>query len=591
MLERIYGLSPRARLSGSGEPFALLCAYPLQRIEVNESAYRILGALDGATALHELVAPVAPALVAFLELLVTRGCLTVRYRAVPTPAGRDTAVRDTAGRDTAARDTSASNMAVRLSTAGLAASPPPTGLAPSVEVVIPVLDNAAGLARCLAALAALDTPRDRWSITVVDDGSAPPVEPRVGVLPAGLPALRWIRLATNQGPASARNAALFTPGGGMPSQLVAFTDSDCVPGAQWLTALTAALDEPSAASRERAEPGPGERGPGALVLAAVGGPVRGLSGRTWLARYEDACASLNLGRAGGPAGAPDDRLSYLPTCNLLVRREALESVGGFTPGLRMGEDVDLLWRLRARGWGAFYLPADLARPDAGTDRESGLDRKSGPAHGAASGAERGPVRNGLDGTVRHEYRDRLGPFLLRKAAYARSETWLRRWHPTHFASRAALAPHGALALGGAGCLAGDGGWQVGLAAAGALLLAEAFWHGWRRREAARGWPASAALAALARRAAAGVLVACRGLARQHAVLGLLLLAAGYWRPAWALWLTGMLLAAVWGESLARRPALPWPVFCAGYVLDAFAYSTGRWLSRVAAWRVAGALRS
>lgn len=193
-----------------------------------------------------------------------------------------------------------------------------------------------------------------------------------------------------------------------------------------------------------------------------------------------------------------------------------------------------------------------------------------------------PGGTGLaNGTVRHEYRDRLGPFLLRKAAYARSETWLRRRHPAHFGGRAPRIPNLALALTGVSCLAARGTWAAGLAAAGVLLLAEAAWHGWRQRRAAKSRPAVATVAALARRAAAGVLAGCRSLMRKHAVFGLPLLAFGSWRPAWALWLAVILMGAAWGEFLARRPALPLPVFCAGYTLDALGYSSGLWLSRVA----------
>jgi GT2 family glycosyltransferase len=42
---------------------------------------------------------------------------------------------------------------------------------------------------------------------------------------------------------------------------------------------------------------------------------------------------------------------------VLVRRSAFESVGGFDPRIFMyGEDVDLSWRLRAKGWRLLYLP-------------------------------------------------------------------------------------------------------------------------------------------------------------------------------------------------------------------------------------------
>ena len=46
---------------------------------------------------------------------------------------------------------------------------------------------------------------------------------------------------------------------------------------------------------------------------------------------------------------------------MLLRRSAFEDVGGFDPRIFMyGEDVDLSWRLRARGWRLRYLPR-LAR--------------------------------------------------------------------------------------------------------------------------------------------------------------------------------------------------------------------------------------
>jgi mycofactocin glycosyltransferase len=52
---------------------------------------------------------------------------------------------------------------------------------------------------------------------------------------------------------------------------------------------------------------------------------------------------------------------YVPTTCLVVRRHALERSGGFDPGLRYGEDVDLVWRLVAAGGTVRYEPAITAR--------------------------------------------------------------------------------------------------------------------------------------------------------------------------------------------------------------------------------------
>lgn len=49
-------------------------------------------------------------------------------------------------------------------------------------------------------------------------------------------------------------------------------------------------------------------------------------------------------------------MPYVPTAALLVRRAALEGVGLFDPALRVGEDVDLVWRLHDSGWSTRYDP-------------------------------------------------------------------------------------------------------------------------------------------------------------------------------------------------------------------------------------------
>lgn len=485
MLERIYGLSPRARLAREAGRLTLLCSYPLQRIELNPTAFALVGALDGVTSLRALVDPVPPGRLAeladFLEGLVTQGCLSVYYT-VTRPAQ-----------------------------------------VPSVEVVVPVLNNAPGASRCLAALAVQTYPRERWTVTLVDDGSAVSLTGQLNIPPSGLPALRVLRLDSNQGPASARNAALCSPPDGPPADLVAFTDSDCVPAPEWLWDLAGALEDAG--------------------LDAVGGRVLGLRHDTWLARYESECASLNLGPRGGPVGAPEDRIAYLPTCNLAVRRSALRAVGGFKPGLRLGEDVDLSWRLRERGFRLHYVPA---------------------------------------GAVRHAYRDRIGTFLSRKAAYGATEGWLLSGHPGRLPAQAPRLPGAVLGLTALGAALGATGTVAALIAGAALLTGEAAWHGWRNRTALRAGTPWAAVSASGRRMAASLLARCRAWARRHGAIGLAVLPLAAARPGLALWLAAVAGAAGWAEWLARRPALkPWE-FMLGYALDVLGYSFGRWRARFGA---------
>ena len=100
-----------------------------------------------------------------------------------------------------------------------------------MTVVVPVRDRHAELTRCLAGL--VGGPR----MIVVDDGSRDPAAIRGVAAAAGACV---VRRPVNGGPAAARNtglAAADTP-------LVAFLDSDCVPGPGWLDSAAAALRGP-----------------------------------------------------------------------------------------------------------------------------------------------------------------------------------------------------------------------------------------------------------------------------------------------------------------------------------------------------------
>ena len=65
---------------------------------------------------------------------------------------------------------------------------------------------------------------------------------------------------------------------------------------------------------------------------------------------------------GGPTHVLlDDRTAeHVPGCNLAIRREALQAIGGFNPiFLRAGDDVDVCWRLQAQGGRIEFAPAAL----------------------------------------------------------------------------------------------------------------------------------------------------------------------------------------------------------------------------------------
>src|ERR1039458_2931975 len=110
--------------------------------------------------------------------------------------------------------------------------------------------------------------------------------------------MRWRRSRPEPGPAAARNtglAAADTP-------LVAFLDSDCVPRPGWLDPLLPHFADPA-------------------VGAVAPRIVPHENGRTWLARYEGASSTLDMGERPSIV-RPGSRVPYVPGATLGVRKTA-----------------------------------------------------------------------------------------------------------------------------------------------------------------------------------------------------------------------------------------------------------------------------
>jgi mycofactocin glycosyltransferase len=221
--------------------------------------------------------------------------------------------------------------------------PGPTVFRPQdVTVVIPVRDRPEALERLLTALKGMEC-------LVVDDASRDPGRTREIAEQAGC---RFLALATNGGPAAARNAGLNQ----VATPLVAFIDSDCVPDPNWLEPLLGHFDDPMVAAVA----------PRIVPLPVV--PA------TTLSRYEAARSSLDRGGSPGLV-RPLSRIPYVPSAALTVRRE----VGGgtlFDPRLRGGEDVDLVWRLVEAGWDVRYEPVSTVHHDGPVRLGSWLSRRA-----------------------------------------------------------------------------------------------------------------------------------------------------------------------------------------------------------------------
>jgi glycosyltransferase involved in cell wall biosynthesis len=102
---------------------------------------------------------------------------------------------------------------------------------PFFSIIIPTYNRPQRLADCLKSLSQLQYPSNSFEVVIVNDGSEISLEPTVKPFESVLN-LSLIN-QSNAGPATARNTGAKLAKG----QYLAFTDDDCQPASNWLTAF------------------------------------------------------------------------------------------------------------------------------------------------------------------------------------------------------------------------------------------------------------------------------------------------------------------------------------------------------------------
>jgi GT2 family glycosyltransferase len=190
----------------------------------------------------------------------------------------------------------------------------PASAWPRISVIVCSYNGARTIRDCCEGLARVIYPD--YEVIVVDDGSTDATAAIAGEYD-----VRLIR-TPNRGLSNARNTGLAAATG----DIVAYIDDDAYPDPHWLTYLAAAFLGSS--------------------HAGVGGPNIAPEGDGPIAE----CVSRS---PGGPVHVllTDREAEHIPGCNMAFRKSCLEAIGGFDPRFRTaGDDVDICWRLRDRGW-------------------------------------------------------------------------------------------------------------------------------------------------------------------------------------------------------------------------------------------------
>lgn len=219
---------------------------------------------------------------------------------------------------------------------------------PLASIVVATHNRARSLDRLLHSLTQQRTDLS-FEVIVVDDAST---DETPGVLDAAardLPLdLHVLRLDANGGPATARNRGWRAAR----SELVCFTDDDCVPHAGWVDGLVQASEGADIVQ-------------GRTVPAPDQAKHRGPFSHTMTVPFEDGLYS---------------------TCNIAYRRSTLEAVGGFDEAFTMayGEDTDLAWRAIDKGASTAFVAEAVVehdiRPSSFRAHLRGLRRREGLVH-------------------------------------------------------------------------------------------------------------------------------------------------------------------------------------------------------------------
>jgi len=204
-------------------------------------------------------------------------------------------------------------------------------LAPSVSVVIPVRNCRKTINKCLDSLALIEQPS--FEALIMDDGStdgtAESCESR-----------QWVKLTRLDpgGPSRARNKGIEMARG----EFVAFTDGDCIVDRSWLKELHSAFVSDD--------------------IAGGGGDQTSPADETSFGRtVQEFFKHIGFMTGYIKNDLKLVEVEHNPSCNSMYRKSVLKEVGGFDESLFPGEDVDLDYRIRSRGYRLFYNPSAVVQ--------------------------------------------------------------------------------------------------------------------------------------------------------------------------------------------------------------------------------------
>ena len=274
---------------------------------------------------------------------------------------------------------------------------------PRISVVVCSQNGERTIRECLEGLLGLEY--RNFEVIVVDDGSTDATAEIAGEYDVRLISTE------NRGLSEARNTGIEASTG----EIVAYTDDDTRPDPHWLTYLAAGfLDSEHAGIGGPNVAPPGEGLVADCVADAPGNPVHVL--------------------------LSDREAEHIPGCNMAFRKDYLQAVGGFDPRFRVaGDDADLCWRIREKGWTLGFAPAAMVWHHRRSSVRAYWQQQKGYGKADAMLARKWPEKYNAVGNLRWEGR-LYGKGISNRSGWRRNRIFHGTWGTALFQSVYLPAP-------------------------------------------------------------------------------------------------------------------------------------------------------